>query len=389
MDIEAATQAYLASIPATVRAQSDAYTEGGYWLILWSLVATAIVTEILVRWKILESLSLRLQARPTRLAWTSFIVAAAFVVLSSLLAFPWTVYTDWWRERSYGLSKQTFGDWFGQSLIGLAVNTVMMSLIAMGIYALLRRSPKRWWLWGGGAAALVTLVMVLLSPVFIEPMFNTYKPFPPGEVRDAIVAIAARGNVPTDRIFVFDGSRQQTVVTANVSGVLGSARIAVSDVALAKTNLAEVRAVVGHEMGHYVLGHTYRIVGTIALLVLLGFYVTHRAYRRFLRWFGGGPGIADICEPAGLPVLLFVVTLVATLATPLINATIRVDEREADNYSLETVSEPDAMATALLKTVEYRKASPGPVEEFLFHSHPSVENRIRNAMRWKAEHEKR
>ena len=87
--------------------------------------------------------------------------------------------------------------------------------------------------------------------------------------------------------------------------------------------------------------------------------------------------------------LLFVVTLVATLATPLINATIRVDEREADNYSLETVGEPDAMATALLKTVEHRKASPGPVEEFLFHSHPSVENRIRNAMRWKAEHEKR
>jgi STE24 endopeptidase len=108
-----------------------------------------------------------------------------------------------------------------------------------------------------------------------------------------------------------------------------------------------------------------------------------------LRWFGGGAGVADIREPAGLPVLLLIVTLVVTLATPLFNTTIRIDEREADNYSLEVVGEPDGLSTALIKTVEYRKASPGPVEEFLFHSHPSVENRIRNAMRWKAQHEKR
>jgi STE24 endopeptidase len=389
MDIEAATQAYLKSIPATVRAQSDAYTEGGYWLILWGMVAAVLVTWILLRWKILERLSQRLNTRRPRPILSSFVVSAAFMVLSTALQWPWTIYTDWWRERSYGLSKQPFGDWFGQNLLSLVVSTLVVALIGMGLYRLIRRSPKRWWLWSGGAAALVTLVLMLLSPVFVEPLFNKFKPFPPGPVRDAIVAIAERGRVPSNRIFIYDGSRQRTVVTANVSGVLGTARIAVSDVALAETSLAEVRAVVGHEMGHYVLGHGYRIAGFVALLFMLGFYVTHRLYPAVVRIFGGSTAIADIREPAGMPVLFLVVTLVTTLATPLLNTFTRVAEHAADDYSLAVVGEPDGLSSALIKTVEYRKASPGRVEEFLFHSHPSVENRIRNAMRWKAAHEAR
>jgi STE24 endopeptidase len=379
-----ATQAYLATIPADVRARSDAYTEGGYWLVLWGLAVAALLTWIIVRSKLLVKVRNWASAKKPRAVWASFICAIVLSLVSWLIGLPWDIYTDWWREKSYGLSKQPFMDWFGQGLISLVVSTVILGLAFMGIYALIRRRPTRWWLYGGGASALFILLMLLIAPVYIQPLFNKYEPFPPGKVKDAIVQLAQTENIPADKIFVFDGSRQRSVVTANVTGILGTARIAVSDVALKETSLNEVRAVVGHEMGHYALGHSYKGAIFFALLIMLGFYAVHKLYAPFLRFFGT-QGIGGIADPAGLPVLLFVLTLVLTLATPLTNTYIRWGETEADNYSLKVARDPDGLSSALIKTVEYRKASPGPVEEFFFHDHPSVENRVHNAMVWKAE----
>ncbi len=380
---EAATQAYLATIPADVRSRSDAYTEGGYWLIGWGVVMSALVTWIIVRSNLLVRLRTLANKAKARPVGASFLVAGAFTLISWVIELPWTIYTDWWREKSYGLSKQPFADWFGQGLISLVVSLVIISLVGMVMYAGIRKSPQRWWLYGGGFAAVFILFFLLIAPVFIMPLFNEYKPFPQGPVRDAIVKLAQADGVPTDKIFVFDGSRQRTVVTANVAGILGTARIAVSDVALKEANLSEVRAVVGHEIGHYVLGHGYRGAFFFAGLIMIGFYVVHRLYPVFVSLFGGTGKIDSIDDPAGLPVLGFILSLVLTLASPLTNTFIRWGENEADNYSLKVARDPDGLSSALIKTVEYRKASPGALEEFLFHDHPSVENRVRNAMEWK------
>jgi STE24 endopeptidase len=379
---DTATQAYLATIPAGVRTRSDAYTEGGYWLILWGVVVAALVTVIIVRSKILVRVRNWASAKKPRLAWAGFACAVVASVVSWLIELPWVVYTDWVRETNYGLSRQPFLDWFGQQLIWLTIAALVFGLAFMAIYALMRRSPQRWWLYGGGASGVFILLMMLVAPVYIMPLFNKYEPFPAGPVKDAIVQLARTENIPADKIFVYDGSRQRSVVTANVAGILGSARIAVSDVALKETSLNEVRAVVGHEMGHYALGHSYKGAIFFALLIMLGFYVVHKLYAPFVRLFGTH-GIGGIADPAGLPVLLFVLSLVLTLATPLTNAHTRIGETEADNYSLRVARDPDGLSGALIKTVEYRKAAPGPVEEFLFHTHPSVKNRVHNAMVWK------
>ena len=182
---------------------------------------------------------------------------------------------------------------------------------------------------------------------------------------------------------MFNGSRQSNNFTANVSGLGGAARIAISDVAFKGATLDEVRAVTGHEIGHYVLGHIWRSMALLVGLSLAFFFLADRLFPAFSRLFGSR---ATVAEPAGLPVLLFIVSLFGLLATPLLNANTRIGEREADAYSLKTVNLPDALATALVKTAEYRYPRPTPLQEALFYTHPSVERRVRSAMDWKAAH---
>jgi Zn-dependent protease with chaperone function len=191
---------------------------------------------------------------------------------------------------------------------------------------------------------------MLAAPVFIQPLFNDYKPVPPGEVRSALEAMARSAGVPTDRVFVYDGSRQSNNFTANVAGLGGTARIAISDVAFKGASLDEVKAVTGHEIGHYVLGHVWRAIAVISVLAMLAFLVADRLFPRFARAFGSS---APLSDPRGLPVILFMVSLIMALAAPVMNSLNRIAESEADRHSLETVNLPDALASALVKTAEY------------------------------------
>jgi STE24 endopeptidase len=359
-------------------AKAAAYTSGSHWLLLWGFLVSVLVTWLVVRSGLLDRLSARFRGKPVRAA---FLVSAAALVLTSLISLPWDLYAGWWRETHYGRTSQPLGDWLGQGAIALAVSALMGGAFFTGLYALIRRGGRLWWLWGGGLAAAALSVFLLLSPVLIEPLFNDYRPVPAGPVRDALVVQAQAAGVPAERIFVYDGSRQSNNFTANVSGVGGSARIAISDVAFKGASLDEVRAVTGHEIGHYVLGHVWRSVALFSGLAIVGFWLVDRLYPRVARQFGARAPLAD---PAGLPVLLFIVGALGLLAQPLINAFTRSGEREADAYSLKTVNLPDALAGALVKTAEYRDPRPSKVQEVLFYTHPSVERRVERAMEWKA-----
>ena len=226
-------------------------------------------------------------------------------------------------------------------------------------------------------------MLLLLGPVLVEPIFNNYEPVPAGDVRVALEEMAVEADIPTDRIFMFDGSRQSNNFTANVSGIGGSARIAISDVAIKDASLDEVKAVTGHEVGHYVLGHIWRIVAVLSFVSIVLLLLTNLTFAPVAKFFGALPSIAS---PSSLPVLVFLVGAFSILAMPLQNAVIRADETAADQYSLETVNLPDGLASALVKTAEYRNPRPGKLEEALFYTHPSVENRVRRAMDWKAAH---
>ena len=381
MNPAAETARYIDSLGPQALAKAAAYTHGNHWLLLWGLLVAAAVTLLFVRLRILD----RIDARLARRGWAlrTWVLCAAFFLLSALVTLPWDIYTGWIRETAYDRTSQPLGDWLGQAAISTVITALLGGLFFLGVYALIRRTGKRWWIWSGGLAAIAISAFLLVAPIAIEPLFNKYTPVPDGPVRDALVEMAAKADIPADRIYMFDGSRQSNNFTANVSGIGHSARIAISDVAIGKASLDEVRAVTGHEIGHYVLGHIWRMVFVFAALAVLLFFLADRLFPRLARLFGSD---AEIGDPRGFPVLIFFLSLFGLVTLPITNTLIRIDESEADLYSLKTENRPDALATALVKTAEYRNPRPGAVEETIFYDHPSVERRVRVAMDWKAAH---
>src|SRR5206468_5134936 len=216
-----------------------------------------------------------------------------------LLTLPWTIYSDWWREKGYGRTSQPLGDFLGQGVLSIAITSLVGAIFFIGVYWLIRRTGRVWWLWSGGLAAVALAFVMLLSPVLIEPLFNKYEPVPPGQVRNAVVSMAQRAGIPANKVYMYNGSRQSNNFTANAGGVGNTARVAISDVALKNASLDEVRAVTGHEIGHYVLKHTWWGILFYAIGAILLFWLADRLFPRFARLFGS---TATIQDPRGVVV---------------------------------------------------------------------------------------
>jgi STE24 endopeptidase len=380
-DPNAATARYIDSLgPAALQKAHD-YTVGKEWMLLWALVVAAIVTWLIVRSGLLDRLDAKLAERRRNLR--AFVVAFVFFIVSALLTLPWTLYADYFRERSYGRTSQALGDYLAQSAIALAITALLGGLFMMGVYWLIRRAGRGWWIWSGVLTAAVLAFVMLLAPVLIEPLFNKYEPVPPGQVRDAVVAMAQQAGIPPEKVYMFNGSRQSNNFTANAGGVGSTARVAISDVAFKNASLDEVRAVTGHEIGHYVLKHSWWGILFFSVAAIVLFWLADRTFGWFARRFGSS---ATIAEARGIPVLLFMVSFFGLLALPVLNTFSRTLETQADDYSLRTQNRPDALSTALVKTAEYRYPRPSRIEEIIFYDHPSVEARVRRAMEWKAAH---
>jgi STE24 endopeptidase len=252
------------------------------------------------------------------------------------------------------------------------------------LYAVFRRAPRRWWIWGTIVAVVFAFLGGLIAPVYIEPLFNAYEPLTNPEISEPILAMARANQIPVKQVFEVDASRQTTRVSANVAGFLGTTRIALNDNLLEQCSLPEIREVMAHEMGHYVLNHGAKLLTYFGLFVLIGFAFARVLFDLAVRRCGAKWGVRGIADPAGLPLLVLIFSTLVFVATPFINTVVRVTEREADAFGINTSREPDGMAKVALKLGAYRKLDPSPLEEFIFYDHPSGRARIRMAMDWKA-----
>lgn len=387
-DPAAATAAYLAVLTPAQHAKAQAYTQGGHWLLLWGAIVAVVASWLVLRSGVLVRVRDGIEKgspKPVRVAFAVLIVDA---ILEFVLNLPWSAYADWWRETTYGLTSRSFGGWLGEQLAAGLISAILFTLLLVGLYTLMRKAPKTWWLWGSGVVALFFVVVMILAPVFIMPLFNKYQPAPPGPVRDEVVAMAKTVGVPSDKIFIYDGSKQSNRYTANVAGLGTTSRIAMSDVMFKKdADIAEVRGVVGHEMGHYVHAHVFIFAALYALLALVGFFIIDRAYAPLARLLGA-KDVRGLSDPAGFPILAILLTVLGLISTPIRVSITRIAEADADTFSLEHFNEPDGLAKALVKTIEYRAATPSRLEEVLFYDHPSVGSRVRKAMDWKAAQQK-
>jgi len=307
--------------------------------------------------------------------------------LSTLFYFPLTFYQGFVREHKYGLATQSFGPWFSEQMLGLAVSAVLLSILLIPLYAVFRRAPRTWWAWGAGLGIVFLVFMLLIAPVYIDPLFNTYELLEDPEVRDPILSMARASGINADRVLQFDASRQTNRISANVSGFAGTMAIRLNDNLLNRCSHAEIEAVMAHEIGHYALNHIYESIVFLGVVLVLGFLFVRSTFDRAIARWGSNWRVSGIGDIAGLPLLGALLAIFFFLGTPFLNTYIRVNEAEADLFGLHAAGQPEGFAEVALKLGEYRKLDPGPIEEWIFFDHPSGRARIEMAMRWKAEHQ--
>ena len=385
-DVEHATQTWLATLGGPARARSDAYFEGRVWLSLWGTVFSVLICWLLLRMRLLPKVRDRMQRRGWR-PWLGIMACAlVFLLADGVLSLPWSVYADFLRERQYGLMNQSLGAWLGDQAIGFVLTAVFGSVFLLIIYTVIRKFPERWWLVGTGVVAVVLTVATLIAPIFLLPLFNTSTELPEGPVRARIVAMAEASHVPAEHIYLIDASRQSDRISANVSGFGPTVRISLNDNLYRKTSLAETAAVMAHEIGHYALGHIWKRIVLFTLLFGALLWLAAQIAPPLIRYGGQRWGIRGLGDPASLPVLAGVLSVLSLLATPVINTIVRLQESEADAFGLDVAREPDGFAGTAMKLSSYRKIAPGPLEEMLFFDHPSGATRVRMAMQWKKDH---
>lgn len=382
---DAATDAYIAMMPPEAIARSNAYFEGGYWLILWDFLYGSAVALLLLnlRW----SARMRDAAvRMTRFRWLQTVLYwVQYLVAVTLLGFPLEFYEGYVREHKYGLATQSFGPWMGDEFKGFLISLVAGAIVFPLLLWIVRKASRTWWIWGALTACVLAVVFVSLGPVFFQPIFNTPKKLEDARITGPILKMAHANGIPTNDVWQIDASKQTTRMSANVSGFGKTMRITLNDNLLKRGSPEEIQAVMGHEMGHYVMNHIPKLLFFLAVVIVCSFAYLNWSLKWALNQWGERWRIQSVSDPAILPLVTLLVGILFFVLTPVFNTETRTQEKEADMFGLNASRQPDGFAQAAIHLGEYRKMHPGPVEEFLFFDHPSGYNRIHSAMVWKGQ----
>lgn len=385
MNADAATLAYVATLSPQALARSNAYFEGGYWLLLWDCLVTLLVTWLLLGTRL--SVGMRDVAQRctgSRTVHTG-LYAIQYIVFTTLITLPWSAYEGYFREHQYDMSNQTPGGWLGDQMKGLLLAVVFGTAAIVAIYAVIRKAGRNWSLWGSAVLLTLLVFQVMISPSYLEPVFNRFYPLADGPLKREILSLARANAIPAQQVYEFDASKQTKKISAHVSGIFGSAQISLNDNLINRSSPEAVKAVLGHEMGHYVMNHIYKSIVYFGLVIVIGLRLVAWSQAAIQSRFGPRLGLRDIGDEAGLPLLVALFTIYFFVLTPVTNSITRSMEAEADAFGLNAAREPDGFAQAALQLSEYRKMQPGPIEEFVFFDHPSGWNRIHRAMVWKAQ----
>ena len=449
-DVDAATEAYLAEMPSSARSRSDAYFEGGYWLQLWDFLYGVVVALVLLnfRWSAaMRNLAERIEALTSRwlplvLYWAfgavidlpligltlrlfragsqglavvallavlifsfvwlrfagpikRFLTGAVgdfsywvqYLLVTAVLIGPLAIYEGYIREHQYGLANQTFGPWLGDQMKNLAINLVLGGLLVVVLFAIVRKLPRTWWIWGAVVSILLLTVAIMIGPVYLQPLFNKITRLDDPKITQPILSMARANSIPAKDVYEIDASKQTTRMSANVSGFGQTMRITLNDNLLRRGSQEEIEAVMGHEMGHYVLNHIPKTIMFFLIVAVCFFAFLHWSLDWSLARWGEKWQIRGIGDPAVIPLVVLLASLFFFVLTPVTNIWTRSGEAEADMFGLNASRQPDGFARAALHLGEYRKMRPGPIEEFIFYDHPSGYNRIHRAMQWKKENQ--
>ena len=365
----------------------QAYSHGNYILFVvnvgWSIgLLLLIVTTGFGGW--MQRLVERWTQAPNRkvLGYVVLYTIAVFVC-----TFPLSVYSGFFREKKYGFANQTLPEWLGDQGKGLVLSVILQALFYMILYMAIRRLGRTWWIAGTAIGIAFVILIIAVAPVFIAPLFNTFEPMRDEVLRDEILDMAHSQGIPAEEVFEVDASRQSAHNNAYVTGLFGTQRIVLYDTMLKNFARREIKFVMGHEMGHYVLNHIWKTIAFLALIILAGFFIVDRVARRVIERRPSF-GIRVFSEPASLPLILLIFNVFILLSSPLVNSISRIQEQQADLFGLEVTDDPVAAASSFIRfgKEDLGEYNVHPVIETLLYSHPSLGRRIRYAQEYAAAH---
>lgn len=310
-----------------------------------------------------------------------FVIAvyvAIFTVAGTILQLPWSFYVEYVREHAYGLSNQTLGKWAKDTALGLGVGVVFGVLFTWVPYLLLKKSPRRWWIYTGLLVLPFLILQVFITPIWIAPLFNTFGPMKDQALEEKILALASRAGIDGANVFEVEKSEDTKAVNAYVTGFMGSKRIVLWDTAIEKLAEDELLFVMGHEMGHYVLNHVARFIVLAFFATFAALYLIHRLSGALLRRFGDRWGVHELSDIASLPLILFMMTAFTLVLMPVLFGITRYHEREADRFGIELTRLNRPAATGFVTLQKENLANPNPGWFFMLwrSSHPSIAQRI-------------
>ncbi len=310
-----------------------------------------------------------------------------FSLAYGVVSLPLTFYRGWWLPHQYGLSDQSLLAWLWDRTKEGVVGFAIAAPLGLALFAMLRRQPRRWWFSFWLLSIPVTVAMVLLAPVLLDPIFHKYEPLRDTVLRDKILALAAKAGIEGGRVYQVDMSRETTTLNAYVTGLGGTKRIVLWDTTLKRLEPEEILFIMGHEMAHYVYNHVYWGVGlSIGGSLVLFFLLDRLTYAAVDRW-GRDWRVRGLGDVAALPALLAGLALLQFLGSPIESAVSRTMEAQADRFGLQITGDGHAAARAFVKLSEQNLSLPSPPSfiRFWLATHPTLSERIDTALAWDRE----
>jgi STE24 endopeptidase len=303
---------------------------------------------------------------------------AIFLIINFVIDLPLSYYQGYARQHAYGLSNQTFDKWFGDEVKGLLISIVVGFLFLWIPYLLIKKSPRWWWLYSGLLAIPFLILSILVAPVWIDPMFNRFEPMKNKELEAKILRLAERAGIEGSRVYEVNKSQDTKTVNAYVTGFGATKRIVLWDTIIKKLDEDELLFVMGHEMGHYVLGHVWRSVLFLSLLIIVTLYAVHRTAGWMINKFHHRFGFTELSDIASLPLIILLFSAYFLIIAPVALAFSRHNEHEADRFGLEITRNNRAAATAFVKLQQENLAVPRPniIIKLWEASHPPLGERI-------------
>ena len=367
----------LVAVPPATPTALRYYTSGNRLWVLDQVLPIVLLAVFLFTG---ASATLRAWARRIGRNWFFTIVVyfALFVIGSFIITLPLAYYEAFVRQHDYGLSNQTLQKWWTDSLTELVVTCVAGALFLWVPYLLLRKSPRRWWLYTAAAAIPFIVVGNLIAPIWIAPLFNTFEPMHDKALEAKILELADRAGIDGSRVFEVNKSVDTKTLNAYVAGLFQTKRIVLWDTTIARLDDRELLFVMGHEMGHYVLGHIWQLVALNSLMILLLLYAAYQTMGAIVARWAHRLGFSDIADVASLPLLLLVTGLFSLVISPVPLAFTRHIEHEADRFALEITQTNHSAGTAFTKLQEDALGNPwpGPLYKLWRASHPPLGERI-------------